>query len=372
MDGSDMKRLLAVLILTIAGGFTAVASDDIRSIMSDISEQLFELLPALHEIDTEPEEFFDEVTELQALLEKAGPHFDNQPEGSQVTYQAVLEQIQEASTYRSSKNMMMAKHLLSQSFEMCASCHAQDQRSRRQLGVSRFHDLAEFTVAEYSYMTRDYDSALTSYRNVLTADDTAQYQRLTAMERMLTIHLEIRGDIPGALEAFTAVRGQGNEINTLNHWREALLRLSGEDAKLSPLAPKTVSDLNDYLEEDWQPIQSLLNQEEREVYWLLVRHRINEFLNTPADDAEAPILFYWLAVSDRSMYYQFYDAMSRQYLEQCVRQYPSHPFAAKCFDEYELLMIVSYSGSGGINIPDAISRELNALRRMVHEGQQPE
>lgn len=362
-----MKRLIACLLVVVAS-LAVAETQNIRSIMSSISERLFHLLPEIHDTATDPEAFFDELGQLKELLESAGPHFENQPKGTSVTYQALLEQIQEADTYRESQNLLMAKHLLSQSFEVCASCHMQDQRSRRELGISRFHDLNEFTVAEYSFMTRDYDSALASYRNVLAGDSAAQYQRLSAMERMLAIHLEIRGDIPGAIKDIAALRGKGNEIPTLKHWRDALIALNEENAALSPMTPDSVAALNSYLEDEWEPVQSLLNQEEREVYWLLVRHRIHEFLNGNVDESEIPVLFYWLAVSDRSMYFQFYDAMSRRYLEQCVRDYPAHPYAQRCFDEYELLMIVSYSGSGGINIPEPVSREINELRRLLHRN----
>lgn len=364
-----MKRLLACLLLITCVGFVAADDTGIRAIMEDISERLFNLLPAIHDTTTDPETFFAEVNELEALLLAAGPHFDNQPQGTQVTYQVLLDQIQQAGTYTESRNLLNARHIMAQSFEVCASCHMQDQRSRRELGISRFRDLSEFTVAEYGYMTRDYESALISYRNLLAADDSAQYQRLAAMERMLSIHLEVRGDVPGALKEVTALRGQGNEISTLNHWREALLRLNEEDARLSPLAPESIDDLQRFLENEWEPIQSLLNQEEREVYWLLVRHRLYQFLSSKAANDHLPMLYYWLAVSDRSMYFQFYDAMSRGYLEQCIRDFPSDPYAEQCFDEYELLMIVSYSGSGGINIPAPESLKLNELRRLVYLGQ---
>ena len=100
---------------------------------------------------------------------------------------------------------------------------------------------------------------------VAAGDEAAQYQRLTAMERMLAIHLEVRGDIPGAIKEVTDLKGKGNEIATLKHWRDALLKLNEEDATLSPMKPSTASALNRYLDSEWDPVQSLLNQEEREV-----------------------------------------------------------------------------------------------------------
>jgi hypothetical protein len=66
---------------------------------------------------------------------------------------------------------------------------------------------------------------------------------------------------------------------------------------------------------------------------------------------EVPRLLYWLAVSDRALHYRFYDSLSRHYLEQCMREHTDHAFTKECFKEYEMLMVVSFSGSGGVYLP---------------------
>jgi hypothetical protein len=54
------------------------------------------------------------------------------------------------------------------------------------------------------------------------------------------------------------------------------------------------------------------------------------------------------------------------YLKECMLQYTSHPYAKKCFEEYEAYVTISYSGSRGTDIPDEIQDELKALRIRVY------
>ena len=365
-------RRLTVTFLLVLNTSIAFAEDqpDVQTLMNDISHSLLTLLPAVQGGTLNREIFFREVGQLNSLLESAGPHFQQQPAGSLVTYQILKAQLDEVQGYADSLNLFTAKRVLSESFELCASCHKQDQLSRRELGISKFHDFDELTVAEYSYLTRDYESALVSYQNFLAEDQADAYQRIQALNRILSIQLEVRADPKAALKIIKGLQqtstGHTAETALLNNWQQALERLASGTAHFPALSPMPVAELDQYLNSDWPAIQSMLNHEQQQPYWLLIRHQLNEALNRAQDSSALPMLFYWLAVSDRAMHFQFYDSMSGRYLEQCIRRFPGEPYARKCLDEYELLMIVSFSGSGGINIPPAVSRQINELRRLVH------
>jgi len=88
-------------------------------------------------------------------------------------------------------------------------------------------------------------------------------------------------------------------------------------------------------------------------------------LRSATDTAEMPRLYYWLAVSDRSLNYQFFDSLSRRYLEQCVEQYPAHAYGQKCLAEYETLVTTSFSGSAGTFVPVQIQQRLDTMRHRV-------
>ena len=149
-------------------------------------------------------------------------------------------------------------------------------------------------------------------------------------------------------------------------WQSVFSKLKNQSSLASPMTPRNIQEMDRFLVRDWPSIQSFLNWNEQQSYWMLIRRKLNTLLENSLDAGDVPILLYWQAVADRSTHFQFYDSLSRRYLERCMREYPRHPFARRCFDEFELLMIVSFSGSGGINIPVEVRKEINELRRIVY------
>ena len=77
---------------------------------------------------------------------------------------------------------------------------------------------------------------------------------------------------------------------------------------------------------------------------------------------------YWLAVAERSLQYRFFDSLSRHYLQRCVRQFPEHPAVARCLEEYERLMVVSYAGSNGVSLPEPVRAELVEMRQLLNDA----
>ncbi len=124
--------------------------------------------------------------------------------------------------------------------------------------------------------------------------------------------------------------------------------------------------MDNYLRNEWPVVQSTLNMNQQLVYWIAIRGKLNQLLRANPGSAHTPILLYWLAVSDRALHYRFYDSLSRRYLVRCMRDYTRYEIAKECFKEYEMLMIVSFSGSGGIFLPVEAEREIGELRRLVY------
>tara|TARA_E500000331_G_scaffold349142_1_gene391862 strand:- start:718 stop:1149 length:432 start_codon:yes stop_codon:yes gene_type:complete len=142
--------------------------------------------------------------------------------------------------------------------------------------------------------------------------------------------------------------------------------MSHENAPHSPYMERDIKTMDRYLSNEWPQIQSLLSWNAQLVYWVAIRGQLNKMLITEPTSDEVPRLLYWLAVSDRALHYRFYDTLSRQYLMQRMRDYTDHPFAKACFEEYEMLMVISFSGSGGIDLPIEAQQEIADFRRLVY------
>ena len=356
------------LLILISFSFSANADDEqLRDVMRHLADSLLTLMPIVQNRDFDAEKFELEAQRLHRYVQQAERHFDDQPVSARITYGMLKERIEEASRLSADSSMISARSLLSESLELCASCHAQDRKSRPGFGISRLRELDEFQAAEFSFLSRDYASALTSYKNFLTAEKSDGHRRSLALDRILSITTEIYGDLDAALQVLKEIRlvSESEKIRVTS-WQSVFRNLKSQSPLVSPLAPQDIRDMDRFLTNDWPAMQSFMNWNEQQAYWMMIRRKLNTFLENGPSAEETPVLLYWQAVADRSTHFQFYESLSRRYLERCMREYPGHAYARKCFDEFELLMIVSFSGSGGINIPVEVREEINELRRIVY------
>jgi len=166
-----------------------------------------------------------------------------------------------------------------------------------------------------------------------------------------------------------SLNARNENTEELGEWLKVIERLVVDPGSTqSPLVPGNIEEMDSYLRNEWPALQVLLKHNEQLVYWIAIRGRLHSMLREFSGSQETPSLLYWLALSDRALHYRFYDSLSRRYLVRCIREYPEHQVAEECFKEYEMLMIVSFSGSGGIYLPMEAQQEISELRRLVYKG----
>jgi len=367
--------LLAGLLLCTSPMIAQAAEREsvksIRALMVQISDSMLRLLPLINEKQPDATEVQREIGQLNKLFTEAGPHFEEAEIGSQLNYVMITEQLQSASRFATDNNLYSVKTTLAEAFQLCAGCHTQDRKTSKAFGISRLKSLDEFLAAEYSYLTRDYEAALISYKNHLTQVTDDYHRRALALDRILVITAGVYGDPNLTRDTLRQLLPRLSPLSAeqvkVKDWIDVMVRIiRAPDDIQSPTHARTVTEMDQYLTNEWPAIQSALTWNEQQAYWVVIRSRLNQFMQQPENEADTPRLLYWLAVSDRSLHYRFYESISRRYLDRCIRQYPDHPAAKDCFNEYELLMIVSYSGSGGVYVPVEVQQELNELRAIVY------
>jgi hypothetical protein len=357
----------------------SVQAADLAPIMHQLGEKLLQVLPVIYDSNADNEALRQDLDEMRTLFRQAESHLSADP-GSRANYDLLMDQLNRSVQYVGGRSAPMMRRELQDAFAVCVSCHKQDKRFVRNYGISKFRDMDEFLAAEYGYLTRDYESAITSYRNYLERDTVDQSRIQATLDHLLSITLEVYADPALALTTFEGVRKSlkkhATDTTDVDAWVATIARLNEDpDDLLSPLRKRDSDGMNWYLSQDWPVVQSALNWNEQIVYWVAIRGQLNIMLRDASSreaSADIPPLLYWLAVSDRALHYRFYDSLSRQYLTQCMREYPESDFARECFKEYEMLMIVSFSGSGGIYLPAEAQQELEALRRLVYTSGKPE
>ncbi len=193
------------------------------------------------------------------------------------------------------------------------------------------------------------------------------------IQRLITIYAQVLGQPDkGArvLEKYRTLPGHSDVTRShLEGWIRGMKRLAGSG--LAGNDRPGFSLIEKYVERYLGPIESsssrvhLPPEEEIERVWL--RGQIYHYLNTNPPKEEMPRLFYWLALCDRAIGYDFYFSLADLYLEECVLGHAEHPYAGKCMDEYEQYISHLYSGSAGTFIPEEIHEELKGMRRLLNE-----
>ncbi len=362
-------RIFPFVIAIILASAQASA-EGINDLMSDAADTMLRMLPHLYEEDPDRVALQENLIRLDYLFNQAAPHLQQQTEGSRVTYELMQARLKDAIAMGERRNINLLRSAVSDAFELCSSCHTQDRKGKRAFGVSRIRELDEYSAAEFSFLTRDYESALTSFDNYFSSKERTTNRDLDAAYRIMVIAAEVYADPAMARDQLAAIKPKlvegGTLDRTVGEWISVFARLAADSGSLqSPRSMRSVQALDVFLENEWPAVLAALNWNEQEAYWIVIRGELNRFLNQNPRADDVPRLLYWLAVSDRALHYRFYNSLSRGYLEQCILHHADHPYASRCLDEYEMLVLVSFSGSGGTNIPVEVQDRLGELRRTV-------
>ncbi|MEX1237910.1 MAG: hypothetical protein WD994_06550 [Pseudomonadales bacterium] len=346
-------------------------ADEVNDIMTDAGDTMLRILPSLYSDDPDRTLVMENLIRLDYLFNQAEPHFVEEQEGAQVTFELLRERLRDAIQLGERHNINLMRSAVDDAFGLCASCHTQDRRIKRAFGVSKIRALDEYLAGEFSYLTRDYESALTSFTNYLESDKRTLVRDANAFDRALVITAEVLADPALARDILKSMLKHVDEGNVIHRhttdWISALDRLATEpDALTSPLGKKSVDALDGFLDHEWPTIQATLTWAAQEAYWVVIRSELNGFLSRGASGSDVPRLLYWLGVSDRALQYRFYGSLSKGYLEKCIEAHPTDPYAKRCLEEYEMLILVSFSGSGGTNVPLEVRSRLAELRAMVY------
>ena len=371
--------ILVILSFTISPSFAA-STDSAKSLNEAMvaigytMEQLFPVIFDKQEPDKKQQKQLKEsVEKLIGLFDKAKTHIDVKSPTYRISFDVIKTQLSHAKSANKYKNFNYTKSILKDVTSVCASCHTQDSKVRTLFpDVKRNAFSSDYEYAEFSYMTRNYDTAmeyLTKFLNSNTETDEAEL--LSIMKQMITIYIQIyyRPD-----DAETALNNLKNykyhtkfSRKTLEEWLAGIADLKKDKESLKTI--KNIDQLNievhKILGDLHEPGSAQFPNKRERIARLWLRGALYHYLNTNPSREEVPIILYWLAIVDRSINFSIYYSLSDMYLKECIIKYTSHPYAQKCFDEYKENIILSYSGSRGTDIPDDIQDELNALELRI-------
>jgi cytochrome c553 len=359
------------LTITLLAGAASSNQDSVNELMADLGNTMLRMLPAAYSEAPDRTLLLENLVRLEYLLKKAAPHFDAAKNGSDVTLSLLRKRLAEARQFGTRTNPAMLQRTVSDAFTLCASCHVQDGKVRQALGVSRLHELDEYLAVEYSFLTRDYAASLVSSKNYFNQEERSNRRDDIVLQRMLMIGVEVNRDFAATSKHLTEIlpylREADHNRSRVKDWLRVLTRLDGDkDPLQSPIA-NNLRQLDRFLSKEWPEIRTLLSYNEQEAYWVVIRGELNRHLMDQPPKRDLPQIYYWLAVTDRELQFRFYGSLSRAYLESCVVDFPKSPWAPRCLEEYEFLVLISFSGSAGTNIPPEVSERIEEMRKLLKQ-----
>jgi hypothetical protein len=252
--------------------------------------------------------------------------------------------------------------------QYCVACH-----TRHKVELD-FYDqdpgLSALSVAEqadFYLATRQFERARLLFLDAARAA-SASYKRLESLRSWLLIAVRVDSDSARAISELTKFRSQVTlseiEDSELVSWLESLRRWKNESVRLEidPLtrAKNLIAQgkgLNDPLSGRSGTVELL------RATALLHGYLESDGHHVPTERGEGLLL---LGEAYQELSISMPGELPEIFFEQCVREFPGSAQAREAFDRYEELVALSFTGSGGVRIPDDVQRGIDELKRLAH------
>ncbi|MCB1704003.1 MAG: hypothetical protein KDI17_04020 [Halioglobus sp.] len=369
-----------VLIALAALAVVATVRAEVRDIMDQLREQVFVLKPLIASESSFKDpanapEISEALQNMVALSQQVNHDARISRTGFQVSAAILTQQLQEVETVFDMGNKAYALVSLKSTLGVCMSCHTQlPATSAHFNAANQGHALADpFQEAEFLFLIRDFDAAMKLYAETLQGYPRNQVtpQNLeVALYREIYYYVRVARD----MEGLSATLKQNSENQALPQRLQSQVKAfiaavdSVKNEAYRQFTEAQGAELRDYAKAQLEGEVSgdfTLDSPEKMIAALQLSSVLYEYLDDNPQTQLKPEIFYWLSFGERRYLYPSVHSLPGLYLKQCVLDYPQHPVAKQCFAEYEDIIVVSFTGSGGTNIPDDLIEELAMMRSLV-------
>lgn len=352
---------------------------EVPGIMAPMREEILELQPFLvspsrFAAPSNRESIKGSLKNLNEYAAQVPQHSRLQTPGFAVSADVLKEQLKIAEDVFNKGSPELARKYVQSSLKACSSCHSQVGQKQGPLwefpqdrvsGNLREQGDFWYTIRHYSRALQSYQAAISSFpeQKIGLEDVNA------ALEKSLAIFLRVRrsgGKAIGFLQ--NAAKNPKLPDATQTRIQVWIQELKDFDFIGAPSSrEKDPAQLIQYASQQLKEAQkSSLNRldDSQLIRFLYVSGLLYEFINFHPERANAQIL-YWLATADEWLQEQFYFSLSNLYLKECVKRYPTDPFAKTCFKELKEKVELEFTGSSGLNLPAEVKQELDELEKLI-------
>lgn len=374
-----MRTLISLLfIFTLSPSSQATTVDDMNRAFKALSE----LLPYItgdaplkeKEYEKQVEKNLNELTKTFSELKHQAPLTRDIFAPS---YQVIMDHLKDTQKSFREGRKDYAQWRLRELTSLCLDCHTrlpEDHASQYQVGkldipAEKFQNPYNLGIAQL--LVRKYPDASKTFQQVvensLKKKDFDQTEK--ALKQLLLINTKILGEHSAMMKSvqdYQKINKLPPQIRQLlNQWEGRL----GQLQKMPILKQELKSD---------KEVQTLIDQvlnpiyqkhaelaENRDVDLLAANGQLSRYLFNNPESAMRPDISFWIGWSEKILRRENFFGSGELFLKQCIRRFPKHPTARKCYNELVEIIEFEFSGSSGTHVPQDVKTEMKQLESLI-------
>ncbi len=374
--------ILVVLLVVANEGHTATATESTsqtRAAMREIFDALTAAyVPSLDIQRFQAPESRAEVYEALKVLAKNGEKLAEHGVGLDHSYLFLrrafafdTEDLLEAYRIGSYES---AQFYLRELTQTCFACHSRMPSERSFDFGKQFFEQAEtqglpaLDAARLAVASRQFDAALRNYETLFRSTDwdTGEMYAVGAFEDYLIVALRVENDFDRAIKTLEAFRDRPDTPRYLktyvDGWVQSLREIQAQEIVSDDLGAARElmrqAQLRSLFPEDPKGL----------VHFIAVSAHLHRFIASNAEDpvkrAEA---YFLLGVAESRITRSYWLSETTFFLENAIRLNPKSPMAKQAYAYLEEDILLGYTGSSGMHVPDDVQEYLQSIRMLMEE-----
>lgn len=382
-----IMSFLLLLSVTAVHAATPVGKDDsktqAKAIMGGVYESFVKVIPyvysdedtiaTLRKNPAKKAELLKDLTNLSEFFKSARHVEYFQRPGFRPSLDTMNSHLSDTINSVESNNYAFAQKRLTAVTSLCISCHTQlsahgvENAFGDAIAKSdRANFASDYAYGNYLYLVRHFEESQKYLELAIqkAVKESKSQELYTSLRRIISIHTKISFNPIKANEFVDKYRKDpGMPVlakSTLESWHNSLLKWNKFD-------PTNVKSIDLFIKTYLAPLEEIKEQVsgDNDISLLIASGILSKYLNDNPTTKNAPEILYWLSIAERRLSNTYFFTLSDLYLKECIKLYPSSPFAKKCYGQYEEAIEFGYSGSAGTDIPSSEKRELAKLRGLL-------
>jgi len=346
------------------------AMTEIGSTMVDVYPLILSETPLTN---SQNNQILQSSKKLEQLFSQIDHQISKKSTTYQLSYELILEYLQATNDIDNSVDLSFIKQRLVTLSDFCVSCHTQDNKLRTFFSTTKSKNFSSLGAeAEFNFATRNYSEAAKLFeKKLLFSTNLSHSESLKILNRLLVIYIQVLNKPLKAKQVLIRL-SQRNSISedTSDYIDKVITAITKmlaahgnvpDDVKFKDLQEFAYQYLLDANAR--QAFTGMTVGEEVERLWL--RGVLFRYLNEEPKAEEIPYILYWLALCYRSIGYGYDYTLADFYLKQCVKRYPEHPMAQRCFNDYKDYVEFYFTTPTEPILPMEISQELEDLEIFI-------